>query len=81
MLQCQSLWKQLEPLHRLPGSVFQFGSNRVWILYIPDSRTSEVILKTPQALFTRQARKDHSPGLQSMFFTSCPVLTGPGAAA
>lgn len=75
---CQSLWKQLEPLNRLPGSLFQFGCNRIWILSVPDSRTPEIMLKSPQVVFTRQARKDHSPRLLSVFFTSCPVLTGPG---
>lgn len=71
--QCQSLLKQLQPLHKLSASLFQLGCSRPWILYICHYGTPGIILESSRVLFATDSRKDNSP----QFFTSCPVLTGP----
>lgn len=79
VLQLQPLLKQLKPLHKLSVCPFQLGC----------SRLRSVLSLTPEPqccpLLSPGAVCQEGPlslaAVWSTFFTTCPVLTGPGATA
>lgn len=72
---CQSLPREPEPLHNLPGSLFQLGCNGTQILCVPKFRISGAILDFLWILFARDSRKVDSHWLQCTAYFSHLVLT------
>jgi len=64
VLQCRPLLKQLECLHMLPESLFQWEYSGPRILCILGSRTPGVDLESPLVLSAGDSRLGHSPRLQ-----------------
>jgi len=76
VLQCRPLLKQLERLHMLPESLFQWNYSGPQILCIPGSRTPGVDLRSPLVLSATDSRLGHSPRLRGRELFQLLALTG-----
>ena len=76
VLQYPPLLKQLERLHMLPESLFQWEYSGPRILCIPGSKTPGVDLESPLVLSARDSRLGHSPRLRCRARFKHLALTG-----
>lgn len=75
VLWCQSLLRQLEFAHKLLGFIFQLGCSWPQILFIPNSRTWEVILESLKVPSAWGSKKDYYSQLQCRADSSHPILS------
>lgn len=72
ILWCQSLLKQIDPLPKLPDTLFRTGYSMSWILCIPNFTTPGFVPESLQALLVRDSRKIHSSWLHTFYILSYP---------